>query len=60
MQTETLKWVQELTLIMDLSYDSDYKQFADRCGSKNCVGYIVENCSGELIVNSKLFEELDQ
>ena len=31
----------ELTYDYGFSFDKDYKQFPCRCGSKNCVGYIV-------------------
>ena len=36
-----IKMGEELTCNYGFSYDSDYKQFPCKCGSKNCVGYIV-------------------
>ena len=36
---------EELTCNYGFSYDSDYKQFPCKCGSKNCVGYIVRESS---------------
>ena len=30
-------------IIDGFSYDSDYKNYPCRCGSKNCVGYIVRS-----------------
>ena len=36
---------EELTCNYGFSYDSDYKQFPCKCGSKNCVGYIVREGS---------------
>ena len=35
----------ELTCDYGFSYDSDYKQFPCKCGSINCVGYIVRESS---------------
>ena len=40
-----IKMGEELTCNYGFSYDSDYKQFPCKCGSKNCVGYIVQECS---------------
>ena len=40
-----IKMGEELTCNYGFSYDSDYKQFPCRCGSKNCVGYIVREGS---------------
>ena len=36
---------EELTCDYGFGYDSDYKQFPCKCGSKNCVGYIVREGS---------------
>ena len=40
-----IKKGEELTCDYGFSYDSDYKQFPCKCGSKNCVGYIVRESS---------------
>ena len=40
-----IKMGEELTCNYGFSYDSDYKQFPCKCGSKNCVGYIVREGS---------------
>ena len=40
-----IKKGEELTCDYGFSYDSDYKQFPCKCGSKNCVGYIVREGS---------------
>ena len=40
-----IKMAEELTCNYGFSYDSDYKQFPCKCGSKNCVGYIVREGS---------------
>ena len=40
-----IKMGEELTCNYGFSYDSDYKQFPCKCGSKNCVGYIVKESS---------------
>ena len=40
-----IKKGEELTCDYGFSYDSDYKQFPCKCGSKNCVGYIVRGGS---------------
>ena len=40
-----IKKGEELTCNYGFSYDSDYKQFPCKCGSKNCVGYIVRESS---------------
>ena len=40
-----IKMGEELTCNYGFSYDSDYKQFPCKCGSKNCVGYIVRESS---------------
>ena len=34
---------EELTYDYGFSFDSDYKNYPCRCGSKNCVGYIVRS-----------------
>ena len=40
-----IKKDEELTCDYGFGYDSDYKQFPCKCGSKNCVGYIVRESS---------------
>ena len=40
-----IKMGEEITCNYGFSYDSDYKQFPCKCGSKNCVGYIVRESS---------------
>ncbi len=40
-----IKKNEELSYDYGFSYDSDYKQFPCKCGSKNCVGYIVREGS---------------
>ena len=40
-----IKKGEELTCDYGFSYDSEYKQFPCKCGSKNCVGYIVREGS---------------
>ena len=40
-----IKMGEELSSDYGFSYDSDYKQFPCKCGSKNCVGYIVREGS---------------
>jgi len=40
-----IKKSEELTCDYGFSYDSEYKQFPCKCGSKNCVGYIVREGS---------------
>ena len=40
-----IKKGEELTCDYGFSYDLDYKQFPCKCGSKNCVGYIVREGS---------------
>ena len=40
-----IKKGEELTCDYGFGYDSDYKQFPCKCGSKNCVGYIVREGS---------------
>ena len=42
---KNIKKGEELTCDYGFSYDSDYKQFPCKCGSKNCVGYIVREGS---------------
>ena len=42
---KNIKKGEELTCDYGFSYDSDYKQFPCRCGSMNCVGYIVREGS---------------
>ena len=38
-----IKKGEELTYDYGFSFDSDYKNYPCRCGSKNCVGYIVRS-----------------
>ena len=40
-----IKKGEEITCDYGFGYDSDYKQFPCKCGSKNCVGYIVREGS---------------
>ena len=40
-----IKKNQELTYDYGFSFDKDYKQFICKCGSKDCVGYIVREGS---------------
>ena len=40
-----IKKNEELTCDYGFSYDSDYRQFPCKCGSMNCVGYIVREGS---------------
>lgn len=40
-----IKKNEELTYDYGFSYDKDYKQYVCRCGSRNCVGYIVREGS---------------
>ncbi len=40
-----IKKGEELTYDYGFGYDSDYKQFPCKCGSMNCVGYIVRQGS---------------
>ena len=40
-----IKKNEELTCDYGFSYDSEYKQFPCKCGSKNCVGFIVREGS---------------
>ena len=42
---KAIKKGEELTCDYGFSYDSDYKQFPCKCGSKNCAGYIVREGS---------------
>ena len=42
---KNIKKGEELTYDYGFSYDSDYKQFPCKCGTKNCVGYIVREGS---------------
>ncbi|MDA9684230.1 SET domain-containing protein-lysine N-methyltransferase [Candidatus Pelagibacter bacterium] len=44
----------ELSYDYGFSYDEDYKQFPCRCGSKNCIGYIVRQGSRWRIKKKKL------
>tara|TARA_Y100001960_G_C14109144_1_gene556640 strand:+ start:106 stop:564 length:459 start_codon:yes stop_codon:yes gene_type:complete len=40
-----IKKNEELTYDYGFSFDQDYKQYVCKCGSKNCVGYIVREGS---------------
>ena len=40
-----IKKGEELSYDYGFAYDEDYKQFVCKCGSKNCVGYIVREGS---------------
>jgi len=40
-----IKKGEEITADYGFGYDEDYKQFPCKCGSKNCVGYIVRENS---------------
>jgi len=40
-----IKKGEELSYDYGFAYDKDYKQFVCKCGSKNCVGYIVREGS---------------
>jgi len=48
-----IKKGEELTYDYGFGYDEDYKDFPCRCGSKNCVGYIVRSESRWRIKKSK-------
>jgi|TARA_B100000929_G_scaffold57011_1_gene42664 hypothetical protein len=48
-----IKKGEELTYDYGFSYDADYKQFPCKCGSMNCVGYIVREGS-RWRINKKL------
>ena len=54
-----IKKNEELSYDYGFSYDKDYKKFPCRCGSKNCVGYIVREGSRwriKKIIKSKNFK----
>ncbi len=54
-----IKKGEELTCDYGFSYDSDYKQFPCKCGSKIVLVILCEKAQdGELIKNSKKFKEL--
>ena len=40
-----IKKDEELSYDYGFGYDKDYKQFPCKCGTKNCVGYIVREGS---------------
>ena len=42
---KNIKKNEELTYDYGFSFDKDYKQYVCKCGSKNCVGYIVREGS---------------
>ena len=48
-----IKKNEELTYDYGFSYDKDYKNYPCRCGSKNCVGFIVKSESRWRIKKSK-------
>ena len=48
-----IKKGEELTYDYGFGYDSDYKQFPCKCGSMNCIGYIVREGS-RWRINKKL------
>ena len=48
-----IKKNEELTYDYGFSFDKDYKQYVCKCGSKNCVGYIVREGSRWRIKKSK-------
>ena len=54
-----IKKNEELTYDYGFSYDKDYKQYVCKCGSKNCVGYIVREGSRWRIkkINSVLVQQ---
>ena len=48
-----IKKNEELTYDYGFSFDKDYKQYICRCGSDNCVGYIVREGSRWRIKKSR-------
>ena len=48
-----IKKNEELTYDYGFSFDKDYKQYICKCGSKNCVGYIVREGSRWRIKKSR-------
>ena len=48
-----IKKGEELSYDYGFGYDEDYKQFVCKCGSKNCVGYIVREGSRWRIKKSR-------
>jgi len=48
-----IKIGEELSYDYGFGYDKDYKQFVCKCGSKNCVGYIVREGSRWRIKKSR-------
>ena len=52
-----IKKGEELTCDYGFGYDEDYKQFPCKCGSRNCVGYIVREGS-RWRINRKLKKTL--
>jgi len=46
---------EELTYDYGFSFDKDYKQYVCKCGSKNCVGYIVREGSRWRIKRANTF-----
>ena len=55
---KNIKKDEELTCDYGFGYDSDYKQFPCKCGSKNCVGYIVREGSRRRI--NKKFKKIQR
>ena len=52
---KNIKKNEELTYDYGFSFDKDYKQYVCKCGSKNCVGYIVREGSRWRIRKSRFF-----
>jgi len=51
--TKEIKKNEELTYDYGFGFDKDYKQFVCKCGSKNCVGYIIREGSRWRIKKAK-------
>ena len=49
-----IKQGEELSYDYGFGFDSDYKQFPCKCGSKNCCGYIVREGSRWRILKKKI------
>ncbi len=48
-----IKKNEELTYDYGFSFDKDYKDFPCRCGTKKCVGYIVNSQSRWRVIKAK-------
>ena len=48
-----IKKGEELSYDYGFSFDDDFKQYPCKCGSKNCVGYIVRGVSMEIKKENK-------